>query len=144
MNNLKIILRFLKKIQETETCWEWIKEKNQQGYGRFWDSNSKVSAHRFSYELFKEEIPKGLVIDHLCRNPSCVNPQHLEVVTNLENINRGLTGKINHRNTRKIYCSRGHELKEPNLDPYELKRGRRSCKICKNKILAPRYRGRKK
>ena len=143
MNNLELSLRFLSKIKQVGSCWEWQTERNKQGYGRFWDGSHKVSAHRFSYELFRYDIPEGLVIDHLCRNPICVNPSHLEIVTNDENIKRGLTGKIHHRNTRKTHCSRGHKLKEPNLDPYELKHGRRSCKICKNMILATKFRRKK-
>ena len=140
---IKDIIRFFNSVDETKSCWVWKGQKNQQGYGRFYLEHHRVLAHRFCFELLRQDIPNGLILDHLCRNPSCVNPYHLEIVTYKENSLRGLTGKINHRNTRKKYCSRGHLLQEPNLELYELKRGRRSCKICKNKILATKYRRKK-
>jgi hypothetical protein len=63
-------------------CWEWLGPKDWHGYGR----HSNFVAHRIAYELAVGPIPLGLVIDHLCRNPSCVNPEHLEPVTNKVNV----------------------------------------------------------
>src|SRR6202030_118623 len=65
-------------------CWLWLGACNEFGYGKF----GKVKAHRFSYEREKGPIPDGLEIDHLCRNKSCVNPDHLEAVTHGENRRR--------------------------------------------------------
>lgn len=74
-------------------CWLWGGAHSQTGYGfvRFpADGVNKIqNAHRVVYMIEKGPIPKGLCLDHLCRNPACVNPDHLEVVTYSENINRG-------------------------------------------------------
>lgn len=70
-------------------CWEWQGWRDREGYGYLSYCGRRMRAHRLSYEAFVGDIPAGLVIDHLCRNTSCVNPEHLEPVTNRENIKRG-------------------------------------------------------
>src|ERR1044072_9284041 len=77
-----------------DCCWEWTAGMNQYGYGRFTltgprETSQKVQAHRYSYEQLVGPIPEGLVLDHLCRNRACVNPDLLEPVTLKENILRG-------------------------------------------------------
>lgn len=79
--------RFLSKVNKTETCWIWISAKNKVGYGYFGYNRKVCKAHRISYELYKGQIPKGLVVRHICNNPSCVNPNHLEVGTYQDNSN---------------------------------------------------------
>lgn len=84
--------RFWAKVQKTETCWLWTAAKNGPGYGQFGlgtREDGLVFAHRFAYELVVGPIPEGLVIDHLCRTPACVRPDHLEPVTMRENMRRG-------------------------------------------------------
>ena len=82
-------------------CWEWIGAKNKNNYGLFragsrTDGSSKtVSAHRFAYEALINLIPQELESDHLCRNRSCVNPIHIELVTHAVNIQRGDHGGSN-------------------------------------------------
>ena len=73
-------------------CWVWVGSK-RAGYGLMSKGNKTVSAHRVSYEAYNGEIPKGLVVRHKCDNPSCINPDHLELGTQQQNVadreNRG-------------------------------------------------------
>ena len=83
--------RFWSKVDRSGSCWEWLAAKHKEGYGALAMNGKMLRAHRVSYEWLVGEIPEGLVTDHLCRNPSCVNPAHLELVTNEENLRRGNT-----------------------------------------------------
>lgn len=90
-------------IQDDETgCWEWQASKIDKGYPRFTVCRVHILAYRYAYELLEGPVPEGLELDHLCRNPSCVNPGHLEPVTHLENTRRG------HRDTKQPcpHCDR--------------------------------------
>ena len=128
---LKSIIRFLEKIDDTKnSCWIWTSTKSKKGYGYFTLNRKLIRAHRLSYELFKGDIPKGLQLDHLCRNRGCVNPEHLEPVTQSVNSKRGLTGLINNPQTNKTHCKNGHKFDEENLTEYTRKFGHRRCKIC--------------
>jgi hypothetical protein len=73
-------------------CWEWTGARCR-GYGMATSHTGKtVGAHRYAYQSLIGPIPEGLVLDHLCRNPGCVNPGHLEPVTSAENTRRGIPG----------------------------------------------------
>src|ERR1700685_4696540 len=77
-------------------CWPWLASVNNHGYGVLGLGSRRAGiglAHRIAYELERGEVGRGLVLDHLCRNPSCVNPWHLEAVTQKENIRRGVRVK---------------------------------------------------
>lgn len=124
--------RFFSKVSKTETCWIWTASHNGQGYGRISMGGRKGKlyyAHRLSYQIANGPIPDGLVLDHLCRTPSCVNPDHLEAVTQKINSQRGDAG--NHMkiyNGQKTHCPSGHPYDEENthLSPS----GRRTCRSC--------------
>ena len=88
-------------------CWEWARYRDPFGYGRFSIKGYKRLAHRAAFEAFVGPIASGLTIDHLCRNSCCVNPDHLEAVTQRENVLRGV-GPTS-RNARKTHCPAGHE-----------------------------------
>lgn len=75
-------------------CWIWRLSRNRDGYGVEWDGKAMRLAHRVAYERENGAIPAGLTLDHLCRERSCVRPDHLEVVTQAENVRRGRRAKL--------------------------------------------------
>ena len=77
------------------TCWNWLGTKSHNGYGQLKVKQKMIRATHYFYEKYKGIIPVGKVIDHLCRNVVCVNPDHLEVVTVAENTQRGKSAKLN-------------------------------------------------
>lgn len=93
-------------IEDAGGCWEWTGARDREGYGNLTHAGLKWQAHRLSYFAFNGTLPDGLVIDHLCRNRACVNPDHIEMVTDRENILRGEC--IAAINARKVTCKRGH------------------------------------
>jgi hypothetical protein len=114
------------KIDGKTNCWPWIGAKYPLGYGHFSWKPSGGYAHRAAYLLFKGEIPDNREIDHLCRMPSCVNPDHLETVTHKVNIHRSPIA-IAAINKRKTYCIRGHPFSGVNLG---LNKSGRFCRTC--------------
>lgn len=84
-----LIERFWKKIKKEESCWIWTAAKLPRGYGfigKGGRGNGYIYAHRLSYILHKGDIPKGMFILHSCDNPSCVNPDHLFLGTQMDNM----------------------------------------------------------
>ena len=132
--------RFLAMIEETQSgCWEWRGYKNSKGYGMFhpYQRRGNVFAHRWAYEKYVGVVPDGLVLDHLCENKSCANPEHLEPVTNAENLRRGGVGQKNaeHHKSR-THCRNGHEYTEETTG-YVRRKSRgvltRHCLLCYDK-----------
>jgi len=90
-------------------CWHWVGALQPNGYGRVKVGGRALMAHRAVYEAVCGPIPDGLQLDHLCRNRGCVNPAHLEPVTQLENTLRGNSAGAICRRTGR--CLKGHEKK---------------------------------
>lgn len=109
----------------TGDCWIW-KGACYQGYGRLSHKGFKTcKAHRIIYELLKGPIPSGLEADHLCKVRSCVNPEHIEPVTKLENLRRSPTAGV--LNAAKTHCPQGHEYTPGNIYSWH---GKRICRTC--------------
>ncbi|MFJ1461805.1 HNH endonuclease signature motif containing protein [Nocardia sp. N2S4-5] len=129
-------------INESTGCWEWSGCRTASGYGRAWDGKRADWAHRVLYRIARGEIPEGKVLDHLCRVRHCVNPAHLEPVTDRENTVRGVCPEVTRaRHRAKKFCKRDHELFGANV--YIDRRGHRVCRTCQSGHAAA-YRERKR
>lgn len=139
--------RFWSKVRIIpDCCWEWQAGLRKDylgngGYGMFNAGKGRTThAHRLAYEELIGPIPEGLVIDHLCRNKACVNPAHMEPVTNRENILRGngRAAKLARR-THCETCGRPYDWAD--------NRGKRGCSECRRRIgraAALRWKARQK
>lgn len=121
-------------------CWNWTGTRHREGYGQSTKPGSakkQMLAHRLSYEAHVGPIADGMVIDHLCENRLCVNPDHMEVVMNGTNVYRGNSwaGK----NMRKTHCVRGHEFTPENTRIVRRSNGSgeyRECRACRRNRAA--------
>lgn len=77
--------RFWSKVDKSGECWEWTGIKGPTGYGVIKINPHNIRVHRLSFLWAKGPIPEGLQVDHICHNPSCVNPDHLRLATNKQN-----------------------------------------------------------
>lgn len=115
---------------ELGPCWIWKGAAQRYGYGSFAIPTGaergwrRCLAHRWSYENLIGPIPDDLPLDHLCRVPSCVRPDHLDPVPQRENQRRGMKGEL------RTHCKNGHEYTDENtyLNPQT---GHRPCQICR-------------
>lgn len=134
-----VIGRFLSKVNVVDdACWLW-EGATLQGYGAVTIRQRTYRAPRVSYEMFVGPIPDGFEVDHLCRVPGCVNPDHLEAVTPAENKRRAapFSAKANRTHCKK----EGHPLSGNNL--YVKKNGTRQCRACQREAMR-RFKARRK
>lgn len=118
--------KFWGRVIATGVCWYWSGHLKRDGYGLAYDGIKTRQAHRMAYELLIGPIPDGLVLDHLCRVKRCVNPDHLEPVTNAENIRRGQLAMG--RGVGATHCPQGHAYDDENT--YTDRNGYRYCRTC--------------
>jgi hypothetical protein len=111
---------------DPDACWEWRGNRHQQGYGFIKVNPRNLLAHRVSYELHVGPIPGGMVVCHQCDNPPCINPAHLRVGTQADNMRESVE-RGRHANAGKTHCLRGHPRTPENLSGTG---SHRKCKIC--------------
>lgn len=156
--------RFWNKVEKGDTCWIWTARKNKYGYGEISYNNTVWKAHRLSYLINYGDFDKDLYISHICDNPSCVNPKHLFLSTQKQNM-EDMVKKKRHGNfskelisydewllirpnkSKKDLCKKGHELSDENT---RIKKGSkyfvRLCRTCqyatsKSDIVAYKVKG---
>lgn len=136
----RAVLLFFRRLAPRGECLIWTGYAGSDGYGSATFDGRLQRVHRIAYQLAFGPIPPGLHIDHTCHNPAtckggvacvhrlCCNPDHLEAVTNVENILRG--GGFTAVNARKTHCKRGHEFTPENIYTQPGKPGTRVCREC--------------
>lgn len=121
-----------------EGCWEPTVSRDRYGYGQIEEGGRPRKAHIVVWEAINGPVPEGLELDHLCRNPGCLRPDHLEAVTHAENVRRGLAGVLG---PKPVHCSSGHEYSPANT--YITATGSKVCRACRVRHNAE-YRRRKR
>ena len=124
--------KLLPRIIRSKGCWKWKGTISKFGYSTFKFKGKLYKVHRALYELEVRKVPKGKVLDNLCRNRACVSPSHLEEVTTRENVLRGNGHTA--LNARKTHCNHGHPLTKENIYDYRGMKGKegwgRKCITC--------------
>jgi len=107
---------------QPDQCWPWMKSTGSHGYGQTWDGITVRLAHRVAWVLHHgRQIPDDMTIDHICRNRTCVNVDHLRLLTNVENAkDNGMA--------RRTQCPSGHAYDDANT--YVNRMGHRQCRAC--------------
>lgn len=105
------------RVDSSTGCWIWYGPLNGSGYGYAKVDGISGVAHRFIYEEKRGKIPDGLVLDHLCRNRRCVNPEHLEAVTFTENVRRGAMARPVNRS--RLTKEQGRTAATMHIDGYQ-------------------------
>lgn len=141
----RALQRVLRDVRDEAGCWVPAIKPDRKGYIRTRVEGRSVFVHRLAFSVLRGAIPEGLTLDHLCRNPGCCNPDHLEPVTVAENIRRGTQGQAQ---ASKTHCLRGHEFTPENTyrPPGKSERRCRECQRISGRVndAKRRAKGRKK
>ena len=122
------IERVVKRIDITDTCWEWRGAKTKKGYSETFNRyKGVVYLHRLIYELIYGSIPQNMVVDHVCENVGCCNPKHLNLLSNGDNIAR------KYKLHPASHCKNGHEYGPNTITRTRKQTGRifRECQTCR-------------
>lgn len=146
----QLMLKLLEcsKLNNENGCLEWFRCRNNRGYGQMNINHKRYLTHRISYFLFNGDFDQNLKIMHSCDNPRCINPTHLKVGTQADNM-MDMKLKGRHALSKMTHCKRNHEFKEGS---YTVFRGSRRCKEClritkarhelkKGRIKSSKYQG---
>lgn len=117
-------------VHPVSGCWLWTASLSRTGYGQISEgppTYRTLKSHRVAYEHFVGLIPFDLVVDHMCNQPRCVNPEHLQLLTRRQNIMRSNHPLIVAQWLNQ--CPRGHDLSDPD-NVYLRPKGGRMCQVC--------------
>ena|SRR3990167_402405 len=148
MTNASLVDRFWTRVTipySPAQCWIWSGTKDRNGYGTLREGTGhrkRIQAHRASYLIHYGDIPNGLVLDHLCRDKSCVNPLHLRAVSMRENTLAGLRVGPQPKMWKAV-CIRGHEKTPENIGVYRGRVLKRYCRPCQAMHARGRYQRKK-
>ena len=124
------------KVGAADECWEWQAGLDSDGYGRIQFDGKRQGAHRFSWILHNTDIPQGMCICHRCDNPACVNPNHLFLGTQVDNIYDMVSKNRNYLPPKATHCVQGHEYTPENT---KMNNNKRKCRTCANAGHRRRY-----
>ncbi len=131
------LLNFIENLKQSAGCIEWPGYRDTRGYGRLTLYGAPgFLAHRAAYEVHNGSIPEDMTVDHLCFNPGCVNPSHMQLLSRSDNSQRQRSAEFTH-------CKSGHEFTVENtyIRP-DSQNGRRTCRACQRQSVA-RYKRRR-
>lgn len=129
----RVLALIASRTDRTGDCWLWNGNTAGRGYGKFSMDNTRLYAHRASYEAHHGPITKGLHVLHSCDTPACVKPEHLRVGTHQENM-RDRDERGRHGQTSKTHCPQGHPYDGGNTRRLPGERGR-ACRACQRESM---------